>query len=134
MQVGNAVQFHVAPPFIDTTVIPAGAVSVTVTIPLVGDAPLAFDTVMLYVAPFCPCVKLFVCVLVILWSRRNGPRRYLEALADGRGCGIVGIACLGRLDRAGAGGDQRYGRARYRANGRSGRGEDDCKASKTRGR
>jgi hypothetical protein len=66
VQFGSTVQFHVAPPFIDTSVIPDGAVSVTVTVPLVGTAPIAFDTVTLYVAPFCPCVKFPVCDLAIL--------------------------------------------------------------------
>jgi hypothetical protein len=60
------VQFHVAPPFIDTSVIPVGAVSVTVTVPLVGPAPAAFLTVTVYVAPFCPWVKLPTCVLAML--------------------------------------------------------------------
>src|SRR5436190_527972 len=37
---------HVHPvPAIDTSVSPVGAVSVTVTVPLVGPAPAAFDTV-----------------------------------------------------------------------------------------
>jgi hypothetical protein len=58
---------HVHPvPAIDTRVIPVGAFSVTVTVPLVGPAPFAFDTVRLYVAPFCPWMKLPTCVLVML--------------------------------------------------------------------
>jgi hypothetical protein len=53
-----AVPGHVHPaPSIDTSVSPVGTVSVTVTVPLVGPAPAAFDTVTLYVAPFCPWVK-----------------------------------------------------------------------------
>jgi hypothetical protein len=56
VQVGSTVQFHVAPPFIDTRVRPVGIVSVTVTVPLVGAVPV-FDTVTPYVAPVCPCVK-----------------------------------------------------------------------------
>jgi hypothetical protein len=58
---------HVHPvPAIDTSVRPAGTVSVTVTTPLVGPVPVAFDTVTLYVAPGCPCVKFPVCVPVIV--------------------------------------------------------------------
>jgi hypothetical protein len=41
-------------------------VSVTVTVPLVVSAPTAFDTSTVYVAPCCPCVKLPLCVLVML--------------------------------------------------------------------
>ena len=44
-------------PTIDISVIPDGTVSVTVTVPLVGPAPAAFDTVTLYVTPVCPCMK-----------------------------------------------------------------------------
>ena len=59
VQLLAAVPGHVHPvPAIDTSVIPDGTVSVTVTVPLVGPAPVAFDTVTVYVAPFCPCVKL----------------------------------------------------------------------------
>jgi hypothetical protein len=55
---------HVHPvPAIDTSVIPAGTDSDTVTVPLVGLAPVALDTVTVYVAPFCPCAKFPVCVL-----------------------------------------------------------------------
>jgi hypothetical protein len=58
VQLLAAVPGHVHPvPLIDTNVIPAGTVSVTVTVPLVEPAPAPFDTVTLYVAPFCPCVK-----------------------------------------------------------------------------
>jgi hypothetical protein len=35
---------------------PVGTVSVTVTVPLVGPAPL-FVTVIVYVPPFCPWMK-----------------------------------------------------------------------------
>ena len=52
-------------PAIDTSVRPVGIVSVTVTVPFVGPAPAAFDTVTVYVAPLCPCVKFPVCVFVI---------------------------------------------------------------------
>ena len=44
-------------PTIETSVIPVGTVSTTVTVPLVGDALAAFEIVTVYVAPFCPCVK-----------------------------------------------------------------------------
>jgi hypothetical protein len=57
---------HVHPvPAIDTSVIPAGTVSVTVTVPLVEPVP-TFHTVTLYVAPFCPCVKFPVWLFPIL--------------------------------------------------------------------
>jgi hypothetical protein len=46
---------HVHPvPAIETRVIPVGIVSVIVTVPLVGPAPVVFDTVTLYVTPLCP--------------------------------------------------------------------------------
>src|SRR3972149_6323899 len=45
----------------------AGSVSVTVTAPLVGPEPLLV-TVMAYVAPVCPWVKLPVWVLVMVRS------------------------------------------------------------------
>jgi hypothetical protein len=49
---------HVQPvPAMDTSVSPDGTVSVTVTVPLVGPAPAPFNTVTVYVAPCCPCVK-----------------------------------------------------------------------------
>src|ERR1039458_3985744 len=58
---------HVHPePAIDTSDRPVGTASVMVTVPLVGLAPDAFDTVTLYVAPVCPCVKLPVCVFAML--------------------------------------------------------------------
>ena len=66
MQVGSAVQFHVAPPLIDTKVRPVGTASVTVTVPLVGPAPAVLLTVTVYVAPLCPCVKFPVCALPML--------------------------------------------------------------------
>jgi len=57
---------HVQPvPAIDTSVNPAGIVSVTVTVPVVGPAVAPFDTVTVYVAPCCPCVKFPVCDFVI---------------------------------------------------------------------
>jgi hypothetical protein len=58
---------HVHPvPVIDTSVSPEGAVSVTVTVPFVGPAVAPFDTVTVYVAFCCPCVKFPVCVFVML--------------------------------------------------------------------
>jgi hypothetical protein len=58
---------HVHPvPAIDTDVSPEGNVSVTVTVPLVGPALAPFETVTVYVAFCCPCVKLPLCVLVML--------------------------------------------------------------------
>jgi hypothetical protein len=52
-------------PAMDTSVRPVGIVSVTVTVPFVGPALAPFDTVTVYVAPLCPCVKFPVCVFVI---------------------------------------------------------------------
>ena len=66
MQLLGAVPGHVHPvPAIDTSVIPVGTVSVTVTVPLVGTAPV-FDTVTVYAAPLCPCAKLPVWLFHIL--------------------------------------------------------------------
>ena len=57
---------HVHPvPAIETSVKPAGTVSVTVTVPLVGAAATLLLTVTVYVAPFCPCVKFEAWVFVI---------------------------------------------------------------------
>ena len=53
-------------PTMDTRVNPfVGIVSVTVTVPLVGPAFAPFDTVTVYVAPCCPCVKFPTCDFVI---------------------------------------------------------------------
>ena len=52
-------------PAIATIVSPDGTVSVTVTVPLVAPLPAAFDTVTVYVAFACPCVKFPVCAFVI---------------------------------------------------------------------
>jgi hypothetical protein len=62
VQVGGTVQFQFVPD-IETSVSPAGTVSVTVTVPLVGAAPAAFDTVTVYCAFCCPWLKLPMCVL-----------------------------------------------------------------------
>ena len=70
MQVGSTVQFHVAPPFIDTSFIPDGTASVDVTVPFVGPAVAPLLTVTVYVAPFCPCLKLPVWAFVMLKDRR----------------------------------------------------------------
>lgn len=57
---------HAQPvPAMDTSVNPAGIVSVTVMVPLVGPAFAPFDTVTVYVAFCWPCVKFPVCVFVI---------------------------------------------------------------------
>src|SRR5437764_1137719 len=67
VQLFAAVPGHVQPvPAMDTKVRPAGAVSVRVTVPLVGPAPLALETVTEYVAFSCPCVKLPLCIFVIV--------------------------------------------------------------------
>src|ERR1700730_17881274 len=59
---------HVQPlPAIAVAVNPVGTVSATVTVPLVTAVP-EFFTVMVYVAPVCPCVKFPVCDLVIVKS------------------------------------------------------------------
>jgi len=38
--IGWLVQFHVVPPLMEASVMPEGSVSVTVTVPLVGPAPV----------------------------------------------------------------------------------------------
>jgi len=59
---------HVQPvPLIAVAVSPVGSVSATVTVPLVGPGPTLL-TVIVYVAPVCPCVKLPVCVLFTVRS------------------------------------------------------------------
>ena len=54
-------------PAIAVAVSPEGNVSVTVTVPDVAPLPLLF-TVIVYVAPACPCVKFPVCDFVMLRS------------------------------------------------------------------
>ena len=54
-------------PDMDVAVRPLGKVSVTVTVPVVEADPLLL-TVIVYVAPVCPCVKLPVWVFVIARS------------------------------------------------------------------
>src|ERR1051325_11663316 len=54
-----SVQVHPVP-LIAVAVSPVGSVSTTLTAPEVDPAP-EFVTVMVYVAPTCPCVKLPVC-------------------------------------------------------------------------
>ena len=60
-----ALQVHPRPD-IDTRVMPAGTVSVTVTVPAVGPAPAPFETITVYAAPCWPCVKLPLCAFTIL--------------------------------------------------------------------
>ena len=58
---------HIHPvPVIDTNVSPAGAVSTTVTMPVVGPAEALLETVTVYVAPVCPWRKFPVWVLLML--------------------------------------------------------------------
>jgi len=71
-------------PAMPANVNPVGIFSVTVTVPLVGPAFAPFETVTVYVAPCCPCVKFPVCVFVML---SNGTRMIVVesvavALAD----------------------------------------------------
>jgi hypothetical protein len=57
---------HAQPvPAMDTSVNPAGIVSATVIVPLVGPAFAPFDTVTVYVAFCCPCVKFPAWLFVI---------------------------------------------------------------------
>jgi drug/metabolite transporter superfamily protein YnfA len=57
---------HVQPvPVIFVTVKPEGGFSATVTVPLVGPPVAEFETVTVYVAPVCPCVKFPVCDFVM---------------------------------------------------------------------
>src|SRR5262249_16744022 len=62
----RSTQFHPAPSSA-VAVRAAGRVSVTVTVPLVESPPM-LETVSVYAAPICPCVKEPVWVLVILKS------------------------------------------------------------------
>ena len=62
----GCVQLHPLP-VIAVAVKPAGMLSTTVTVPDVG-APPAFDTVIVYVAPVWPGMKLPACVLTIARS------------------------------------------------------------------
>jgi hypothetical protein len=52
-------------PVIFVTVNPDGGFSATVTVPLVGPPLAEFETVTVYVAPVCPCVKFPVCDFVM---------------------------------------------------------------------
>ena len=70
-------QVHPAP-VIEVRVNPTGSVSVTVTTPEVAPAPLWFDTVTVYVAPLCPCVKFPLCIDVTL---RDGGTIMVESPA-----------------------------------------------------
>ena len=54
-------------PLIAVAVSPVGSVSVTLTVPVVATPPLLV-TLMVYVAPVCPCVKFPMCVFVIVKS------------------------------------------------------------------
>ena len=72
---------HVHPvPAIDTRLKPDGIVSVTTTRVLVGPAPAWFDTVTVYVAPVCPCVKFPACLLLML--NTGGPFTVKVHLSD----------------------------------------------------
>jgi hypothetical protein len=76
LRVHDVVPGHVHPePDIETSVMPDGTVSVTVTVPLVDPALAPFETVTVYVALCCPSLKLPVCVLAIL---RDGGKLLIE--------------------------------------------------------
>src|SRR5258708_38560843 len=62
----GCVQFQLVP-LIAVAVSPEGTVSLTETWPLVGPFP-ELVTGIVYVAPFCPCVKLPTCVFVTVRS------------------------------------------------------------------
>jgi hypothetical protein len=71
---------HVHPlPDIDTGVSPLVGESVTVTVPVVGPPKDPLLTAIVYVTPFCPWVKLPVCVLVALSA--GPPMTTVESLA-----------------------------------------------------
>ena len=55
----------------DTSVMPAGSVSVTVTVPVVG-AVVVLVTVRVYLALVCPCQKELMCVEETLNSGVSG--------------------------------------------------------------
>jgi hypothetical protein len=86
MQLLAAVPGHVHPvPDIDTSVISKGTASVTVTVPLVGLAPVAFDTVTVYTAPVCACMKFPIWLFTMLNTGAFGTTNVLSivlALAD----------------------------------------------------
>ena len=67
-------------PEIAVAVSPVGRVSVIVTVPVVEAVPL-FLTVIVYVAPVCPWLKLPVCVLVTVRSGAVGTTTVVGSLA-----------------------------------------------------
>lgn len=72
------VQVHPVP-VMDASVKPLGKVgrlSVTVTCPLVANAPDWLDTVSVYAAPLCPCVKLPLCAEVTLSREPAGTLQF----------------------------------------------------------
>jgi hypothetical protein len=73
-------------PVIDMSVNPEGAVSVTVTVPLVGPAEAALETMTVYAAPFCPCVKLPVCDFAMARIGAEAAMMLMESHADADNC------------------------------------------------
>jgi hypothetical protein len=57
-------------------------VSLTLTAPEIAVPALAFETVKVYVAPFCPCVKLPECAEMML-SVAGGGVINVESIAGG---------------------------------------------------
>src|ERR1051326_144643 len=68
-------------PFIDVAVRPAGRVSVTVTVAVVGPRPLLL-TMIEYAAPVCPWVKLPVWVLLTVRSGTNARLMVVRSVAE----------------------------------------------------
>src|ERR1700675_4081653 len=76
-------------PAIETSVKPAGAVSVTVTVPLVGPAFGPFETGTVYLAACCPWGKWPACVFEMV----SGGAAVLAnvAVTVRPACGVTGI-------------------------------------------
>jgi hypothetical protein len=80
---------HPVPDIVDS-VSPPGTFSVTVTVPMLGPAPVWFDTVTVYV-PVCPTVKFPLCVLLTLSAGGAAdeiPRNISRKLLVGMGYSI----------------------------------------------
>jgi hypothetical protein len=86
---------HVQPvPDSPVTVNPDGGFSVIVTVPLVGPPLGAADTVTVYVAPVCPCVKFPVCDFAMASTASAPPPTVVvvvKELLSAFGSGVVEV-------------------------------------------
>ena len=86
---------HVQPvPVIFVAVNPDGGFSATVTVPLVGPPLAEFETVTVYVAPVCPCVKFPVCDFVMERTAAAPPLTVVEVVKElfsAFGSGVVEV-------------------------------------------